>query len=811
MFDRFVDFVVHRPWHALVLTALVSVLLGAALPGLYVVGDPRAYIPDGDDAGANLYQLEDLFGSIESVSVLVMREDHPDGIYNPGSLALVDRITEWLRAREDLETSMPSDLRSPTTVNDVRGNDEGMVVEPFVAELPRTGEEALAVRRAFERNPLFLGHVVAFDGKGALVTTKESAAGKADRIGIYDDLMAYLDSLSAEGHPETFHLTGAALVQGIIEHYIPLEGQRLAPWLAGMIALALAASFRTLRGVLIPFLVVVLTEVWMFGFLALWGRPVYSLTAILPILIVSIAIADSIHLLARYYDAQYEQPDADRATIVRATMHSMGVPVFMTSLTTAVGFLAMLTSELPPMRDFGVITAVGIAAALALTLVLIPALLALLPLQKPRLSRRTRHVEASSTMARALAGSAAMANRRPLLVCAVFAAVAAASVAGIAAVRVDAANESNFRPSHPVRVATRVLNDHFVGGTVLDVIVDGGAPDAMKNPALLSGMLRLQKTMESLDGVGGTLSIAELLARMHRVMNEDRQDFERIPDSRELVAQYLLLYSISGDPGDFDDLVDYDYRYGHIYIYMRRPGTEISRAAVALAEHAIPEIFGTSAWEGDSLLSYTLDEAAVDIAAPHDDAPPAHFDTPVRVKLAGWAYSATHFEHYLLWGQVRTLVICLPVLAGLTAWMLGSGLLGLLCVLPVAFAIAIIFGVMGVTGIAVDMSTIILAGLTLGVGIDFAIHWLHRYRELRREGTRHAEACRITALTTGRALFFNALVLVAGFSVMLGSRFYPHAKIGALVSATMAICYVVTMYLFPAILRVGGARRPPAR
>ncbi len=775
MYERFIEFLIRRPGLCLAAVVLVTVGLASRLPDLRVESDQRVYMAPGTETRENLDLLEDLFGSIETVLVIVMREDHPDGIYNPETLAVIDEITEWLRRREELETSRSSDLRSLSTINDIVGDEQGLLVRPFMEFPPETREEALAIRSAIESNSMYVGQVVSYDGKGAIIVTKEADTGGRQGAKTYFDLREYLDGLNARGHPEVFHVTGSSIVQGLVGEYVPQEGQRLLPFVLLTIVVCLFLSFRTLRGVLIPYLVVALTELWMFGFLALWGKPVYTLTALLPVLIVSIAVADSIHLLAKYYDAQYEFPDAGRDVIIRETMLEMGRPVFMTSLTTAVGFLAMTSSELVPMQEFGIITAVGIASAFVLTLLLIPAILALLPLQRPRMSRRRQHVDTGSLLSRALLASASSTNLRPWMTVASFATIALLATIGISRSTVDSAAETNFKPSHPVRIAHGVINDHFSGSTVLDVLVDGLEPDAMKNPALLRKIDLFQAEMEKSEGVGATFSLAETVKRMNRVMNEDRPEAERIPESRELVAQYLLLYSISGDPGDFDDLVDYDYRWGHIYIYLDSSSSALAKRMVARARELCDEIFSG--------------------------------EPRVETRPAGWAHGIANLEAYFVRGQWRTLLICAPLLVALAGFMLGRLSLGLLAVAPVLFSIMAIFATMGFAGLSIDMATIVLSGITLGVGIDFAIHYLGRYVALEAEGVGHQEACSLIAATTGRALFFNALVLSGGFLVLLGARFDPHVKIGALVSATMVICYLTTMYLYPALLGLAARRR----
>ncbi len=772
MYRRFIDFVVRRPWAVILATLLVTVALGSRLPTLEIDSDVESIIPRADDALANLHELEDTFGSPQIAMIAIMREDHPDGIYNPDTLRVIHELTEWLRKQRLFETETNADLRSLASVNNIVGEDDEMVVRPFMEIPPETAEDASALRRALEENGMYVGSLAATDGKGASIIVRVSEAGLDGTTAAYELLDAHVRQLADSGLPEAFHLAGRPIVESLFRRNIPAEGQRLMPWVLVIVALLLFVSFRTLRAVLIAISVVALTDVWMFGFLAAWGHPIYTITSILPVLIIAISVADCIHLLAKYYQAQEESPDADREEILRETMLDMGRPVFLTSLTTAIGFLSMTTSAIMPIRDFGIITAVGICAAFVLSLAYIPAVLAMLPLKPSPVRRRSPDARGQGSLTRLLTGMDALAGRRPSLTLAAFGVIAALGAYGVTRLHTDSSQVGQFRPSHSLRIADDVMNSHFAGGTLLDVIIDGGANDAIKNPEVLRRIDRFQTLIEKEALIGESFSIAETVKRMNKIMHGGDEEFSRIPETQDLVAQYLLLYSISGDPGDFDDLIDYDYRKAHIMAYLRSSGTSAARQMVQRSGEILSELF------------------------------PAGDDLGVAYRLAGSAHVTASLEHHIVAGQLYSLAICVPVLTLLNWIMFRSLLLGVLTILPVLLAITLAYGGMGLIGVPADIATVMLGGMTLGIGIDFAIHYIHKYRTAREAGADHGHASRETALTAGRALFFNAIVLVGGFSVMLGARFYPQVKLGALVSVTMIVCYLATMSLFPAILTV---------
>ncbi len=769
MWELLIAIVTGRPRTTLVAAAVATAALATALPKLHSETDIRSFLPKGDESLANLDMLEEIFGRPYLTQILVMHEGDSGSIYNPQSLAIVARITDWLRTRKEFETSRNSDLRSLATANNITGDESGMVVEPFMEEPPADQQEAAAIRRAVEENEIYVGMLVARDGRGASIIVRESDYGREHRAEAYYALRDYLASLRAEAPGDRFYVTGRPVIQGLFGIYISQEARTMMPYVLALLVFFLFLSFRSLRGVLLPLVVIAATEVWMLAFLALWGHPMYTVTSILPILIVSIAVAASIHVLARYYEAAATAREAEPRAVVAHTVREIGVPVLMTSATTAAGFLAMTSSKQVPMADFGVVAAVGIGAAFVLTMTVVPAALVLMPL--PQRSRSGPASASDLPLGWILARSTAAVDRRARRTLLVFAALLAAGLGGIARLETDSSLVSQFPPGHPIRLADEVANRHFAGGTLLDVIIDGGKADAIKEPSLLRAIDRMQAELERIDGVGDTFSMAELIKRMNYVMNESRPEERRIPDSRDLVAQYLLLYSISGDPGDFEDLVDYDYRYAHVFVFLRDSHTHLARRVERRVRELARELFGGG-------------------------------DPPPEVRMAGTADISVHLERYVTKSQIVTISICLPVLLLLMRLEFGSWKTSVLAILPVSLAIAGIYGTMGWLGVPTDIGTTVLGGMSLGIGIDFAIHYLHRYLEARRAGLDHEAAVHETAVTVGRALFYNTVVLMGGFLVLLFAHMYPNVKLGALVSATMALCYAATIYLYPAVLRV---------
>jgi predicted RND superfamily exporter protein len=760
MYRRFISWMIRHPVWILGITLALTLALGSRMATLRSETDMNAYIPVDDDARTNLKALEEVFGSSYLTRILVVRDDTPNGIYAPDTLAVIARITDWLRTRPEFETESSVDLRSFVTVKDIRSGEDGMVVEPFMDEPPATPEEAAALRSRLEENGIYVGLLASSSGQAAAIMVRESKAGRADRPATYRTLDRFLESIAREGRPERFFVTGRPIVEGLFGVYIAQEGLRMLPIVLAFLAIFLFVSFRTAR------------------FVGLCGWRVYSITVIVPVLMTAVAMADSIHLLSRFYELRRQLPALGRTDVIELTMDDMGLPVLMTSVTTIVGFLTMTTTEVRPLRDFGVIAAFGVTAALLLTIVLVPAILALLPLPEPG-----PDVEHSGGRAdpleRVLVATARLADRHPIPVITGFVILTVIAATGLFRLTSDSSTIEQFRPGHHLRKADTIDNRFFAGSSILDVVIEGKQIDAMKEPAMLARIDRLQAELARMPEVGDSFSFVDLIKRMNRVMNADHPEMETVPASRDLVAQYLLLYAISGGPGDFDDLVDYDYQRAHLLVFVNDSGTAAAKRVV-----------------------HRLDELARTLF-------PAGTSDGIELRQAGAVYTNAHLERYVISGQLSTLVLGVPAMF-LLMWRMEKRLgLALLAITPLSLAIVWIYGTMGLIGLPTDVATTLLGALAIGVGVDFSIHYLYRYSACMAESDDPARAARVTAQSAGRALFLNALVLVAGFATLMTARFYPQVKLGALVSATMMICYLTTMGLFPAVLRLLHGRARP--
>ena len=750
------SFIVHRAWIVLLLLLIATAGFVSQLPKLTMETNIEEMLPKSMEAYVNKKVLEKLFSSADMV-VIGIENNEADGIYNPHTLKLVDELTQWLKTRKEFRTLALSDLMSLSTIKDIRGTSEGMEVERFMQHPATTPEAIAALKQRLVDNGIYLGSIVGNDGKGTLIVVRPAP----EYVGHYHEIYALIkhkiEEIDARGGPETLLMTGRPIIEGVFGIYMPQDMQHMQPIILVLLALLLFLSFRNMRGVLIPLAVVILSELWMMGTMAAAGIPMYTITTMLPILILAVGIADSVHLLTHIRVEAGRNKGADKKTSIINGMSGMWSPILMTTLTTAAGFLAMLTSDLLPMRYFGVFAAVGIVYAFIITICFIPAIEAVLPHKEKALQSLSFHGYLK-TMTH-------IVTHHPRRIMAAFSLLLLFSAYGLSQMQVNSSLVSEFRPSDPIRQADVILNKHFAGTNALDVMIDSGQQDGVLEPSFMNGMSQLQTVVEAEPVVGDSSSIAEFLAEMNKVMHEGKQAYRIPPDTSQLAAQYLLLYSFSGAPSDFDSFITSDYRQAHIRIQMKTDSSADAAHLIEVLEH------NAGTWFPGA-----------------------------KVSFAGTAYTTHQFSDLIIKGQIQSLALALLFIFILCFVMFRRLADAALAMLPVSMAIVVIYGVMGLLGLPLEIGTAITGAMALGIGVDFAIHYLYRYRDYEAQGLPHAQIVAHTNEDTGRALMFNALVVIGGFLVLMTAHLYPQVKLGVLIAGSMAVCYLASCYLFPVLL-----------
>ncbi len=686
-----------------------------------------------------------------------------------------------------IKLSPVSDVLSLAEADNITSTEWGLKVDPPMETVPQTEEALNQLAATVFENEMFVTGLVSEDSTATAILV-ELSFWYDDYLDVAHTVFNNLQSLvQPYTGPEQIRLAGVPMVNVYVSNAMSQDLSKLTPLVILLVIIVMYLSFRMLKGVFIPLSVVLVSLVWTLGIMGIVGRPITLIVSMMPIMLIAIGIADGIHIITEYKLVWIKLRNRERAIL--KTMQQLTVPVVFTSLTTMAGFASLASSGIRSIRDFGIFTSVGVFAAMIFSLVFIPAALKLMKPPEPHFGGAKVD---QGGLSRVLTGLAnfAIQRRRWVFVTAVVLGVL--SVLTLTQLKVGSRMAGLFKEHSEIYQASQMLNAKFGGTEVMNIVVDTKTKDGLKNPQVLGKIAALQDSLESMDIVGYSSSLADYVRRMNLVMNDSDPAFNRIPhlvetaietewverdgeevevrrqvqvDGKDLISQYMLLYENAG--GTYlEKLADYDYSKANIIALLQTDDSPLMRKVKQKAETFTKQNFGSD----------------------------------VEVTYAGCATLCLVGDSLIIPGQLRSLGIALVVVLALLMLGFRSLKYGLIGVLPLALTVLLVFGAMSTVGVYLDAAMAIVASIVLGIGVDYSVHFLSRYRSLRNQGIASHEAIGETFRTSGRAIVFNSVAVAMGFSVLLLSSFWPVINLGWLVAANMVLSAALTMVLLTGIV-----------
>ncbi len=758
-------------WPILVFSFLAIAAAGAFVPKIVKDTGADAFIDPQNPALIYRNKVKETFGLRDPIVLAVVNRGET-GVFNPTSLELVAWLTEKIEGTANVD---PERVFSIATESNIVGTDDGMLVEDFFEEdaegfAAPLGTQARAdeIRAAIDDFPLYRGNLVARDGTATLIVVELVDEEQAQET--YDVILNLLDDAPLGGLDQVY-VAGEGAVAGYLATYIDRDAQRLNPLAGLIITLVLVVTFLSVRGALLPNIIVLATAAFTFGTMAAFGVRFYVITNALIVNLIGIAVADSIHILSQYYEEQRARPTAPKREIVTRAMAAMWRPVTLTTLTTIAGFLALAAaSDMPPMRAFGLFGALGVAVAWVYSMTFLPAALTLWPSQRISRPFRPKSAQRQGDFASRLMlafGRLVLAN--PKRVVALGVVVAVAGALGAARVIVEDQQIENFHPSEPIYQADKAINRSMDGTYYLDIVVETPNPEGLHRPENLRKIEQLQRFLETLPQVGGTTSLVDYIKQMNRAVNENRKEFYVVPDDPLLISQLFLLYSASADPTDFEEEVDSNYQ------------NALVRANVSTGVHSSNRLLV------NAVEAYLTDS----------------FNSPGIVgTVTGRINVNYHWIKNIADNHASSVLLALLAVTAMAAIVFRSLVAAAICILPIGLAVLIVYAVMGFGGVWLGVGTSMFASIAIGLGIDFAIHSLDRLKTLvQAEGLTDQTLLKLYP-ETGRALFYNFAAVALGFAILITSDVPPLVRFGSLVAVAVSTAFLASMTLLPAIVKL---------
>lgn len=749
---RIGQFSVRRPLWAFAIVAAITAGLVVFLPGVTIDSSMESlFLEDGERL--RYEQFKDVFGDDEII-VVGMKVSEGD-VFAPSVLEKIDRLT---RAIEDLPGEFGVDrVVSLTNVDDVTGADGMIDAGPFIEEIPEAeGPELDELRRQAFDNPLYVRNLVSENGRAASVNVFiEQRIG--DRV-YKETLVNRVRELSRDvcGDQIKCVFAGIPVLTVYSSEYMRRDMMILVPITLLVIAIVLWLTFRSVAGVLLPLCTVGLALIWTISFVGLIGGSITILSSVVPSLLLAIGVSYSIHVLAQFH----QEPGGSGRERIAATMRHVAIPVAITGLTTFFGFGSLATNDVPQVFDFGVYSAFGVVASTLLALLLVPAVLRLV---KPRPVVLAADRSVPGPVSSFLRGAGRLAVDRPRLIAGCGAVALALSVWGAMSVRVDTDYASNFKDgSEPVR-GLEFMRDNLAGERPINIVVTGDSrdEDSVLDPAILQRLEHIEATLEAHPLVSSSLSLAGYLRNMNKAFHDGDPTMRKLPESRELAAQYLLMYD---RPDEMERYLSHD---GNSACVVGRSSIISSEEFLAFMEQ----------------LQQTL-------VAEGPGAP--------KVEVTGSMYLLSRASIAIPIGLAKSLGIAAVLIFALFLVLFRSLKISVIGMIANLLPILTYFAAMSFAGQTLNTGTSIAAALALGIAVDDTVHFLTRYRELRKTMSAK-QAARGTVEGAGRAMVFTSVANSCGFLVLCLSSFAPLVALGWLTAVTMMMALLSDVLVLPAL------------
>ena len=719
----------------------------------------------------------------------------PPDVFDLGFLEKLRNLHEEI---ED-EVSHVDEVQSLINARSTRGEQDELIVEVLLEELPESPEALAALRERVLANPFYRNTLISEDGRfTALMLTLElyaEAAGADDDLTGFDEepgapgtnsplasearlsgaqVSAAVDKtralLAAREAPDfQLQLAGAPVLNQEVVRAMQQDLARFVGAMIPAIAALLAFLFRRISGVVLPLLAVALSLLSTIGVMAATDTPIAPPTQVLPTFLLAVGIGTAIHILKIFYTA-YDEGESVEDAVAHAMAHS-GLAIVMTGTTTAAGLFSFTAAGLAPMEHLGVFAPLGVALAQLNCLVLLPALLAILPLR-----RRTEKPPVAGRLQQTIVRIGLYSARHPIAMVTLAGAIVVVSLPGLA--RINFTNDimSWLPRDAPLHEATRIIDEELRGSITLEVIVDTGYENGVKDPTFLAQLDDLAtRTRDVHHGenlfVGRTISLADVVKEIHQALNENRPEFYAVPDDERLVAQELLLFENTG-ADDLEDVVDTAFRKARFTLKV---------------PYIDPLVYVDFIEEIEDIFRGVLPET-------------------VRIDTTGMIGMLSQTVGRVITGMLNSYALALAIITPLMMLLLANVRTGLASMVPNLSPILATLGVMGWMGISMDMFTMMIGGVAIGLVVDDTIHFMHGFQRYYAK-TRDAElAVQRTLETTGQALLFTTITLALGFSVFLLSEMQNLFYFGALTSFAIVSAFVLDILVSPALMVLATRR-----
>ena len=831
--DRLIAFSIDRPRWVFYLLLLLTLVAAWQIPSIKVDTDPENMLPHDQRDRVYHDQVKQRFSLYDMIVVGLVNEA---GVYNPETLADLHALSS---AIGQMEGVIQQDLMSLDRVDNIRQEGVGAIrFEWMMKTAPQTQSQADEIQVAVSRLPLLNNTLVSADGKATAIYVPIVAKSESYRLA--NEIQSVIETLRK---PDRFYMAGLPVAEDTFGVEMFVQMAISAPLAGLMIFILMWVFFRSMLLVSAAMIVAMASVIITMGLLIGQGYTVHIMSSMIPIFLMPIAVVDSVHILSEFAD-RYKPGDNPRQALIEVIKH-LFTPMLFTSVTSAVGFASLAFTPIPPVQIFGLHVAFGILLAFIITVLLVPAYI--VSLSPRRLAALKDHSLESDTrnglLGRLLGYTGRFSLARSKGVTVFFGLLVIGSVYGVSQIQINDNPVRWFKEDHRLRVADRIMNQHFPGTydaflvlekpltlsetdrleAQLDRIATAGSVTAelsrirteaqddiyvnylnnliaafdeaslqadevqqsawlkmlatvetvqteakyFLTPEGLDYLDKLQQFLNQSPLVGKSNSLTSLLKTVYRELNGGSEDMFKLPPTPRAAAQTILSFQGSHRPDDLWHMVTQDYRSTAIWLQLSSGDNQDMSEVIQLVDRYL-------------------------VANPLPDG--------VEANWAGLTYINVVWQEQMVNGMLNSLLSAFATVLVMMILLFRSVKIGLLSMIPLSVTILFIYGVIGLVGKDYDMPIAVLSALTLGLSVDFAIHFLERTRAIYRETGDWPQTVKEVYQGPSRAISRNAVVVAVGFTPLLVAPLVPYVTVGFFLATIMAVSAVVTIVLLPALM-----------
>lgn len=756
---RFVEFCINRRAAVATVVGLVTVLFAVLAVKVEIQTVFSDLLPTNHPYIKVHEEFKKTFGSSNLVTMMLEVED--GDIFSPRVLAKIQKVTKDLQLVEGVDQYQIISLAAKK-MKQVRASTEGIDIQPLMwPDVPQSAEGIAKLKDAVLRNPLVYGTYVSRDLKAALVTVDfYDNEVKYDRI--FDQIGAIARSVDGDG--VKVRLVGEPILYGWVNEYLPETGRIFFITIAALILLLFLTS-RTWRGTLLPLLAGVMSAIWALGTARLLGFHLDPLVIVVAFLITARAISHSVQLVI-HYDDELADGSPNSIAAAKASMRALFKPGILGVVADAGCMIVVILTPIPLLQKVSIIGTVWVSTIAISACVMTPVLLSWI--RNPR--RYAHPIDIQPAMRWLLRGCVAVASTRLRYVVAIGATV----IFALSAIYAFNLKVGDANPGSPIlwgdsiyNVDAARINERFPGTDRMFVVVSGDKTDALKEPAALETMAAFQTFLESQPNVGATLSLADIVPVMKRILREGNPRYEEFGLTQADNGEILYLFTSGTDPGDIDRFVEPQYKDASVTIFFRDHQGETIRTAVSRIDEFIH----------------------------------ANPDSPVKLRLAGGLVGVlAAVNEIILSKQIESIALALLVLVICCAVAYRSLTAGMFFMVPVLLSNTLTFSFMAWKGIGMNINTLPIAALGIGLGVDYAFYVVDEIREELRRGETLDRALNLSLMSAGRGVLITAATLITSVVIWKVSSIRFQAEMGILMALWLFISALSSLVLMPSLV-----------